>query len=404
MSKSPNNRPPSNGLATPNRVFEDVEAARSQVPLMVGLMGPSGSGKTLSALRLATGIQRVQPGDIAVIDTESRRALHYAPKRGERPQPPRTFAFRHIPFGAPFSPLDYLAAIEHAISKGARTIVVDSMSHEHEGPGGVLEMHAIETARLAQLWRVSESKAQLSAWGPPKSQRRRMINSILQANANFIFCFRAKEKLKIVSGKDPEPRGFMPIAGEEFVYEMAVCALLLPNAGGVPTWQSNEIGERLMIKLPDAFRAMLLGQRGPLSEDIGEQMAHWAAGGEVVERDPEDYALPAAYGPRHGGKSLRQYTDQQVEFFASDPKGPQESRETARRCLDARLARAKALVQGVQGHDPETGEVIGDPDGFPTAEPSAEPRDEAREALAAANAAMSQGTKGAPEGDASRPE
>jgi hypothetical protein len=37
------------------------------------------SGKTVSALRLACGIQRVTPGEIFIVDTEGRRALHYAP-------------------------------------------------------------------------------------------------------------------------------------------------------------------------------------------------------------------------------------------------------------------------------------------------------------------------------------
>ena len=76
------------------RTFEDREAVREQVPLLVGLMGPSGGGKTFSALRLATGFQRVSGGDIFVIDTEARRALHYADR----------FKFRHIAFPAPFGP------------------------------------------------------------------------------------------------------------------------------------------------------------------------------------------------------------------------------------------------------------------------------------------------------------
>ena len=250
------------------RTFEDKPAVRESVPLLVGLMGPSGGGKTYSALRLATGIQRVTGGDIYHIDTEARRALHYADK----------FKFRHLEFGAPFGSLDYLAAIEHCVSKGAKVIIVDSMSHEHEGPGGVLEQHAEETKRLAAKWKCSENAAQMSAWGPCKADRRQMINRILQLKCNFVFCFRAKEKLKIVKGQDPKPMGYMAIAGEEFVYEMTMCALLMPGANGVPTWQSQEAGEAAMIKIPAQFRDLLLGARGPLSEDIGQELATWAAG------------------------------------------------------------------------------------------------------------------------------
>lgn len=273
------------------RVFSDKPAAREATPLLVGLVGPSGGGKTYSALRLATGIQRVTGGDIYGIDTESRRMLHYADN----------FQFRHVQFDAPFGPLDYLAAIEHCVKKGARVIIVDSMSHEHEGPGGVLEQHAAETTRLAALWKTSEDKAQIAAWAEPKQQRRRMINSILQLNANFIFCFRAKEKIKVLGGgKQPLALGFMPIAGEEFVYEMTMKALLLPGANGIPTWESDNPGERSMMKLPEQFRDIFLDRatgeihKRQFDESIGQRLAQWAAGSLDAEAQAEK--LMQAYG------------------------------------------------------------------------------------------------------------
>lgn len=251
-----------------SRTFEDKPAVRERVPLLIGLIGPSGGGKTYSALRLATGIQRVSGGDIFFIDTEARRALHYADR----------FKFRHLAFGAPFGPLDYLAAIEHCVNKGAKTIVIDSLSHEHEGPGGVLEQHEQEIDRLLKLWKnATRDKVQMTAWAKPKADRRRMINSILQFPCNFICCFRAKEKLKIVPGRPPENRGYMPIAGEEFVFEMTVNGLLHPGANGVPTWLPSEEGEKKMVKLPEQFK-QLFSKSEPLSENLGEQMATWAAG------------------------------------------------------------------------------------------------------------------------------
>lgn len=257
-----------------SRSFEDHEAKRTSVPLMIGLVGPSGGGKTYSALRLAAGIQRVTGGDIFVIDTESRRSLHYANR----------FKFRHVPFAAPFGPLDYLAAVEHCASKGAKVVVVDSMSHEHEGPGGVLEQHASEVERLSRGDYSKAEKVKMLAWSAPKQARRRMINSILQLPVSSIFCFRAKEKLKIERGQDPKPLGFMPIAGEEFVYEMTINCLLLPKANGVPTWRSNEQGELATMKLPEQFR-QLFSDATSLSEDHGESMARWAEGGAVSQFD-----------------------------------------------------------------------------------------------------------------------
>lgn len=238
------------------------------MPLLIGLSGPSGGGKTYSALRLATGIQRVTGGEIYGIDTESGRMLHYA----------ESFRFRWTPFAAPFDPLSYLDAVNHCVKKGAKVIVVDSMSHEHEGPGGVLEMHAAEVQRMAADDYKKAERVKMLAWAKPKAERRRLLNSLIQLPCNFIFCFRAKEKIKVVPGKDPVPLGFMPIAGEEFIFEMTVCGLLLPNAGGVPQWNPSEIGERQMVKLPEQFRNMLLNHKGPLDESLGEQMAEWATG------------------------------------------------------------------------------------------------------------------------------
>ncbi len=262
-------------MAMQAREFVDSEAVRGAVPLLIGLCGPSGGGKTFSALRLATGIQRVTGGDIHVIDTESRRALHYAGKG------PGKFKFRHVPFVAPFGPLDYKAAIEHCVTKGARVVVIDSASHEHEGPGGVLEMHAEETQRRAKAWNQPEDKVQMGAWGPAKMQRRQLINAVTQLPISTIWCFRAKEKLKVIPGKPPKPMGWMPIAGEEFVFEFGIRCLLMPNADGVPTWQSKEEGENETIKRPGMFRE-ILADRAQLCEDMGEAMARWSAGGDVA--------------------------------------------------------------------------------------------------------------------------
>jgi hypothetical protein len=255
------------------RSFAVAEAKREHTPLLIGLMGPSGGGKTFSALRLAKGIQSVVGGDIYGIDTESRRMLHYADM----------FKFKHIDFKEPFGALDYLAALEFSVKDGAKTIIVDSLSHEHEGPGGLIDLHDQEVDRLSggEAWK--RDKVNMLAWSEPKKRRRALINGILRLDANFIFCFRAKNTAKPikVDGKtEVEQLGFMPIAGEEFVFEMTLNCLLLPAANGVPTWASDEIGEKTMIKLPEQFKNWLGGYEGPLDEKIGAGLARWAAGVE----------------------------------------------------------------------------------------------------------------------------
>ncbi len=270
------------------RTFEAKPAVRESVPLLVGLMGCSGSGKTYSALRLATGIQAVTGGDIFGIDTEARRMLHYAD----------LFKFRHVQFDPPHGSLDYLAAIEQCYAAGARIIVIDSMSHEHSGVGGMIEFQEAELDRLAGNDWAKRERVKMLAWQKPKAARRKLIDRVLQINANFIFCFRAKETVKPVkvNGKtEIVPQGFMPIAGDEFLFEQTVNCLLLPKSNGVPTWQSEQVGERQMMKLPKQFETIFADQR-PLDENTGRALAKWATGGQTSPHVPPSTS-PAADPP-----------------------------------------------------------------------------------------------------------
>lgn len=322
------------------RVFEDKPAQREKTPLMIGIVGPSGTGKTFSALRLAAGIQRVTGGETFAIDSEARRMLHYAER----------FKFRHVSFGAPFSPLDYLAAIEHCISKGATTIVVDSMSHEHEGPGGVLEMHEAELDRIAGTdWKKREAVNML-AWGKPKRQRRRLINSLIQKSCNFVFCFRAKDKIKPVKGGAPVQLGWMPIAGEEFIYEMTCNLWLHPGANGVPSWKSEHQAEQAMMKPPEQFRDLLLGKPTQLSEDIGEQMARWAQGGSVPAPAPAADLL-SAYDACSDAATLRQLEDQRGASWAKLSK---DDKARVKSASEASRARVEAAEHAANEYDEET--------------------------------------------------
>lgn len=254
------------------REFEDRPAVREQVPLLLGLVGPSGSGKTWSALRTATGIQRVVGGDIFGIDTEARRMAHYA----------EHFKFRHLDFKAPFGSADYLAAITHCVRRGAKVVIVDQLSSEHDGPGGMVGLHDAILDRMAGTDYQKRERMKMLAWSEPKQARRALINGILQLNCNFIFCFRAKsisKPVKQANGKtEVVPQGFVPIAGDEFVYEMTANVLLLPKSNGVPTWSSDNPGETAAMKLPQQFRGILDRPGEPLSEDVGERLARWAAG------------------------------------------------------------------------------------------------------------------------------
>ena len=263
--------------------FQFRPAVREATPLLSGLVGPSGSGKTLSALRLAVGIQKVRGGQIVAIDTEARRMLHYADH----------FKFLHLEFTSPFGSERYAEAIKAAAeeAKGG-VVIVDSMSHEHEGPGGYLDYHEQEVKRLVEKGGFrNEMAAQIPAWNRPAQRRRLLINTILQINCAFVFCFRAKEKLMIRKGQDPVPLGWQAIAGDEFVYEMTTRCLLPPAAAGVPDW-SDDAFKLGVPKLPKSLRhAFENGQQ--LDEATGEKLAKWSAGASKEPR-ASDAAPPSS--------------------------------------------------------------------------------------------------------------
>ncbi len=256
-------------MKLPNRKFEDKPAEESTAvtPLLFGIVGASSSGKTWSALELLTGMQRVFGGDIYFIDTETDRALQYK----------KFFKFRHVPLRAPFGPLDYEAAIRHCYDKGGRIIGIDSMTHEHSGEGGVMDqVDSFLDKKCGDNWD-ERAKNLMLAMVRPKQQRKHLNTSIVHLAFHGVFCYRAAEKIKPVTGQQPENRGWQPETTSPLHYEMTQRFLLRPGSDGVPDIAPKNDHERLMTKNPAQFRDFLK-QGVRLSADLGEKFALWAKG------------------------------------------------------------------------------------------------------------------------------
>ncbi len=245
-------------------------AVREQVGLIVGLASGTGGGKTYSAMRLAKGIA----GDrkFAVIDTEAGRAKHYA---GD-------FAFDHGDLKPPFRPSAYMEAIEAADAAGYPVIIVDSVSHEWNGEGGVLEWQEEEYARLG-----SKEATKLLSWSAPKQGHKRMVSRLLQCRAHLILCFRAEPHVEMTKeqGNDGKTRtivkpkvgftgynGWFPVTEKNLPFELTVYFMMMAEHPGIP----------LPIKLPEQLKPLFpLDQ--PITEESGRRIAEWAAGGTNKE-------------------------------------------------------------------------------------------------------------------------
>lgn len=244
--------------------FEFRPAVRENASTLIALAGPSGGGKTYGALRLARGLVGAA-GKIAFIDTEAKRATHYSDK----------FAFDHGDMKPPFSPAAFREAIETADRAGYGAIVIDSMSHEHAGDGGVLEMAEAELQRMAGDDWGKREKMKMASWIKPKGEHKRMMSRLLQLRAHLIFCLRAEEKVKPMVGPDGKtkivPIGWVPICDKNFMYEMTASFLLADTVNHLPT----------PIKLQEQHRGVFLPDR-PIDEAAGEALAAWARGGTAA--------------------------------------------------------------------------------------------------------------------------
>lgn len=255
--------------------FEFRPAVRENVPLLIGLAGGTGSGKTFSAMRLAKGI--ANGARFAVIDTENGRAKHYADQ----------FDFDHADLRAPFRPDRYADAIEAAAASGYPVVVVDSMSHEHAGDGGLLDWHEEEYQRLG-----AREAVKMTAWIKPKTEHKKMVTRLLQIPAHVILCFRAEEKVDIVKDEDGKTKivpkktltgldGWVPISEKNLPYELTLSFLLTADRPGLPK----------PIKLQEQHRALFpLGE--PVGEETGRRLAEWAAGGAVPQPTPALISQP----------------------------------------------------------------------------------------------------------------
>ncbi len=238
--------------------FTIKPAVRKAIPLLLGLYGLSGGGKTLSALKIARGL--VGPGGkIGLIDTENGRGSMYA-------DDPEIGGYLVIEMAEPFAPPRFAEAVKALESAGCGAIIVDSFSHEWEGPGGVLAI--VDQAE-------SRGKPGLHNWKRPKQMHKAMLQRLLRSPAHIVFCMRGKPELiqTKVGGKTEITRGeVIPIQEANLIFEMTVHLRMT----GDGLYQAT--------KCPAPLKSVFnvhpqTGVGGPLSVAMGAKVAAWIGGG-----------------------------------------------------------------------------------------------------------------------------
>lgn len=149
------------------------KAVKTDSKLRMAISGVSGSGKTYTSLLLAT---HLTPNKVAVIDTERGSASKYAD----------IFNFDVLEL-TDYHPNNYIEAIKAAVKAGYKTIVIDSYSHAWIGEGGALDLVEEATAR-------SKSKNSYVAWKDVTPLHRKLVDTMLAADAHIIATMRAKSE------------------------------------------------------------------------------------------------------------------------------------------------------------------------------------------------------------------
>lgn len=183
------------------------KAIKQEAKLRLALAGPAGSGKTYTGLTIAQGL--ANGGKIAVVDTEHGSASKYADR----------FAFDVMEMFPPFHPDRFVEAIHEAQQAGYSVILLDSLSHEWNGTGGILEVIDGIAAR-------SNSKNTFAAWKQGTPLQNKLVDTIIGCDVHVIATMRTKQEYVVEADERgkmaPKKIGLAPVQREGFEYEFDV--------------------------------------------------------------------------------------------------------------------------------------------------------------------------------------
>ncbi|WZX99593.1 AAA family ATPase [Bacillus sp. FSL W7-1360] len=252
-------------------MFEVHTARREKQKAVVGLIGPSGAGKTVGALMIAKGMMQAAYPDaddstlwskIGVADTEHKRSMLYANvdfgndnKIGE---------FLHINFDPPYSTDRYQAAVEALKQAGAEVVVIDSLSHNWQGEGGIVDQHAGMSGNSFQNW------------GKLSSETTKLVKTLTRNNVHIIATLRTKQEYAVETNDhgrmQPVKIGTKPVQKDEMEYEFMLNFSLDMSNKAVATKDNTLLFKDQEIKL---------------TPDIGKNLYNWLELGADVKAEED---------------------------------------------------------------------------------------------------------------------
>jgi hypothetical protein len=245
-------------------VLEIRPAQREGARLVIGLAGWTGCGKTYTAIELAYGLANYDPSKVGLMDAENKRGSLYADIL-QQSNPPTNVPFLIGDLVAPFSPGRYIEGIQEFEKAGVEVLVVDSISHEHEGPGGLIDIAGDDN----------------KFWNRAKREHKKFVNALLQSSMHIIVCVRAREKVAMakVNGKtEYQDEGLQPVTEKNLMFDMTASLMMY-----------DEGTRQVKLKCPAALQAILGRGTGYITAADGKAIRDWVDGAKQLDPEVERF-------------------------------------------------------------------------------------------------------------------
>jgi hypothetical protein len=226
------------------------KAERKQAIIKLALQGPSGSGKTYSSLLLANGLVG-NWNQIAVIDTENNSSHLYS----------HLGNFNVLSLSEPFSPERYIEAIKTCEKAGMKAVIIDSISQEWEGNGGIIESHG------------NMAGNSFTNWNKVTPRHNAFVQEMLQSPCHIIATIRSKQDYVLTdkNGKMvPEKVGLKGVTRDGMDYEFTLVLDL--DIKHQATSSKDRTG---LFSNPMPFL---------VTEQIGNRIKMWCLGEDLIKK------------------------------------------------------------------------------------------------------------------------
>ena len=284
------------------------KAERRKAKLRLAITGPAGSGKTYGALLVAFGIS----GRIALLDTENGSGDLYS-ALGD---------YDICSISAPFSVQKYIEAIKEAENAGYDVLILDSISAEWAGTGGLLNLHT-------QITSTNKGNS-FSAWGQITPRHNAFIDAIINSKIHIIATIRSKTE-------------YAQVQNEKGKAEIKKLGLGLVQREGID-YEFTTVFDLSMehtVTVSKDRTSLFDGQIFTLSQETGQILREWLDSGvdvpepvniasekrrlyenylKLFEYDPQNSAALAQEAMMNvvNGKSSKDWTEEDLKNLEAD--------------------------------------------------------------------------------------